>query len=60
MPNTLKQYNLKVTDKRQPMFIISLDVREISVPPEFCQLDSVSYQIKNNCKAMRTLLKEVK
>jgi hypothetical protein len=36
-----KQYNIKITDKRQPMLIMNQGGREISVPSEFCQLDGV-------------------
>jgi hypothetical protein len=55
-----KQYNLKVTDKRQPMLIMNQGGREISVPSEFCQLDGVPDSIRNNSRAMRSLLNAVK
>ena len=55
-----KQYNLKITDKRQPMLIMNQGGREISVPPEFCQLDGVPDSIRNNSRAMRQLLNTVK
>ena len=34
--------------------------REISVPSEFCRLDGVPDQIRNNSRSMRTLLNSVK
>lgn len=55
-----KQYQLKITDKRQPMLIMNQGGRDISVPPEFCLLDGVPDQIRNNSRSMRTLLNTVK
>lgn len=55
-----KQYNLKITEKKQPMLIMQQNGREISVPPEFCQLDGVPDSIRNNGRDMRTLLNSVK
>jgi hypothetical protein len=51
-----KTYDLKVTDKRQPMLIVSFQGREVSLPSEFCLIDGVPDSIKNNSRAMRTLL----
>ena len=55
-----KQYNLKITDKRQPMLIMQQGGKNISVPSEFCLLDGVPDSIRNNSRSMRTLLNQVK
>lgn len=55
-----KQYQLKITDKRQPMLIMQQGGRDISVPSEFCLLDGVPDSIRNNSRSMRTLLNQVK
>jgi hypothetical protein len=55
-----KQYNMKITDKRQPMLIMIQGGRSISVPPEFCLMDGVPDSIRNNSRSMRTLLNTVK
>jgi hypothetical protein len=51
---------MKITDKAQPMLIANQNGREISLIPEFCLLDGVPDSIRNNSKAMRTLLNKVK
>ena len=49
-----------MTDKRQPMLITYQNGREISLIPEFCLMDGVPSQIRNNSRNMRTLLNQVK
>ena len=56
----LNQYKMKITDKAQPMLIALQNGREISLIPEFCLLDGVPDQIRNNSKSMRLLLNKVK
>ena len=51
---------MKITDKQQPMLIMNQGGREISVPSEFCCLNGVPDSIRNNSRAMRTLLNSVK
>ena len=55
-----KQYNLKITDKRQPMLIAYQNGREISLVPEFCLADGVPDQIRSKPQSMRLLLNKVK
>ena len=55
-----QQYNLKVTDKRQPMLITYQNGREISLVPEFCLMDGVPDALRANSRSMRTLLNQVK
>ena len=55
-----KTYNLKVSDKRQPMLVVSFGGRQVSLPSEFCLVDGVPDAIRNNSRAMRSLLNEVK
>jgi hypothetical protein len=55
-----KQYNLTITDKRQPLLVMQHGGRSIDVPSEFCLLDGVPDSIRNNSRSMRTLLNQVK
>jgi len=55
-----KTYNMKITDKRQPMLIMNTQGRSVSLPSEFCLVDGVPDSIRNNSRAMRTLLNQVK
>lgn len=55
-----KQYNLKISDKQQPMLIMMQSGREISVPSEFCRIDGVPDAIRSNPRSMRQLLNSVK
>jgi len=55
-----KTYNMKISDKRQPMLIMNTQGRSVSLPSEFCLVDGVPDSIKNNSRAMRTLLNQVK
>ena len=56
----LKQYKLKVTDKRQPMLIIRQNGMDILIPSEFCMLDGVPNSIRQSSRDMRNLLNSVK
>jgi len=55
-----KTYNMKISDKRQPMLIMTTQGRKVSLPSEFCLVDGVPDSIRNNSRAMRTLLDQVK
>ena len=55
-----KTYNLKISDKRQPMLMTKHQGRLISIPSEFCLMDGVPDSIRNNGKSMRTLLNKTK
>lgn len=52
----LKQYNLKITQKKQPMIIVNHQGRQISIPSEFCLLDGVPDSIRKDSRKMRDLL----
>jgi hypothetical protein len=56
----LKTYNLKISEKRQPMLMTKHQGRLISIPTQFCLMDGVPDSIKNNGRSMRTLLNETK
>lgn len=56
----LKTYNMKISDKRQPMLVMSTQGRQVSLPSEFCLMDGVPDSIRSNNGAMRTLLNKVK
>lgn len=51
-----KTYNLKITEKDQPMLLMSQQGKPIYVPPEFCIMDGVPESIRKNGKDMRILL----
>ena len=51
-----KTYNLKITDKDQPMLVMIQQGKPIYVPSEFCIMDGVPQSIRENGKNMRTLL----
>jgi hypothetical protein len=55
-----KTYNMKITDKRQPMLVMNTQGRSVSLPSEFCLIDGVPDSIRNNSTHMRTLLNKVK
>lgn len=55
-----KTYNMKITDKRQPMLIVKNQGHHASIPSEFCMVDGVPDQIRSNPMAMRNLLNKVK
>jgi len=55
-----KTYNLKITDKRQPMLIVRAQGHACSIPSEFCLVDGVPDSIRSNPAAMRTLLGQVR
>jgi hypothetical protein len=52
----LKTYNLKITDKDQPMLVMTQQGKPIYVPSEFCIMDGVPESIKRNGRDMRVLL----
>lgn len=57
----LKEYKLKITNKRQPMIYVKAGKdRYLMIPSEFCLVDGVPDSIRGNSKAMRSLLNEVR
>lgn len=55
-----KTYNLKITDKRQPLLVVRTQGYNGQIPSEFCLIDGVPDSIRSNPNAMRTLLGKVK
>lgn len=55
-----KNYQLKITDKRQPMLLVRSQGMHIQLPSEFCLIDGVPDSIRSNPNFMRTLLSKVK
>lgn len=49
-------YQLKVTDKRQPLFMVKINGKECYIPPEFCSIDGVPQQIREDPMKMRNVL----
>jgi hypothetical protein len=55
-----KTYNMKISDKRQPMLIVKTQGHNGSIPSEFCLVDGVPDSIRSNPSNMRNLLNKVK
>mmetsp|Transcript_21726 Transcript_21726/g.33513 ORF Transcript_21726/g.33513 Transcript_21726/m.33513 type:complete len:341 (+) Transcript_21726:505-1527(+) len=55
-----EQYSIKITDKFQPMLIMSRSSQDVSIPSELCIMDGVPEQIRKNGRDMRNLLNRVK
>ena len=49
-------YKLKITAKRQPLFQVKINGKECFIPPEFCSIDGVPQQIREDPMKMRTVL----
>jgi hypothetical protein len=52
----LKTYSLKITDMKQPLFIIKINGKECHIPPEFCTIDGVPQSIREDPRRMRDVL----
>lgn len=52
----LKTYDLKVTDTKQPLFIVKINGKECHIPPEFCTIDGVPQTIREDPRRMRDVL----
>jgi len=52
----LKTYQLKVTDVKQPLFIVKINGKECHIPPEFCTIDGVPQTIREDPRRMRDVL----
>ena len=55
-----KTYKMKITEKHQPLLVVSQQGKNIQIPSEFCLVDGVPDQIRSNPRDMRQLLNEVK
>jgi ABC-type multidrug transport system fused ATPase/permease subunit len=52
----LKTYDMKVTDMKQPLFIVKINGKECHIPPEFCTIDGVPQTIREDPRRMRDVL----
>ena len=52
----LKTYDLKVTDTRQPLFVVKINGKQCHIPPEFCTIDGVPQTIREDPRKMRDVL----
>jgi hypothetical protein len=52
----LKTYDLKVTDTKQPLFIVKINGKDCHIPPEFCTIDGVPQTIRDDPRRMRDVL----
>ena len=37
----MKTYDMKVTDMKQPLFIVKINGKDCHIPPQFCTIDGV-------------------
>jgi hypothetical protein len=51
-----KNYDLKVTDLKQPLFIVKINGKDCHIPPEFCTIDGVPETIREDPRKMREVL----
>lgn len=52
----LKTYDMKVTDMKQPLFIVKINGKDCHIPPEFCTIDGVPQAIREDPRRMRDVL----
>jgi hypothetical protein len=52
----LKTYDLKVTDLKQPLFVVKINGKDCHIPPEFCTIDGVPQSIREDPRRMRDVL----
>lgn len=52
----VKSYDLKVTDPKQPLFVVKINGKECHIPPEFCNIDGVPESIREDPRRMRDVL----
>jgi hypothetical protein len=52
----LKTYNMKVTDKNQPLLLVKIGGKECHLPTEFCTIDGVPESIRSDPTKMRNVL----
>ena len=52
----VKAYDLKISDPKQPLFIVKINEKECHIPPEFCTIDGVPETIRENSRLMRDVL----
>lgn len=52
----MKTYDMKVTDMKQPLFIVKINGKECHIPPEFCTIDGVPQTIREDPRRMRDVL----
>lgn len=51
-----KTYNMKISEKNQPLFEVHIGGKECHLPPEFCMIDGVPQTIRSNPQLMREVL----
>ena len=52
----LRTYNMKITDKNQPLFVCKIGGKECHLPTEFCTIDGVPDSIRSDPFKMRNVL----
>jgi len=51
-----KVYKMKVSEKKQPLFVCRMGGKECHLPPEFCTVDGVPASIRADPRKMRDVL----
>ena len=52
----MKTYSLKITDSKQPLFVVKINGKDCHIPPEFCTIDGVPQTIREDPRRMRDVL----
>jgi hypothetical protein len=52
----LKTYKMKVTARKQPIFMVKINGKDCHLPPEFCSIDGVPQVIREDPTKMRNVL----
>ena len=52
----MKTYDMKVTDMKQPLFIVKINGKDCHIPPQFCTIDGVPQAIREDPRRMRDVL----
>jgi len=52
----LVTYKMKVTAKKQPLFVVKINGKLCHLPTEFCSIDGVPQQIREDPMKMRNVL----
>lgn len=56
----MKQYNVKLTDKNQPLFVCEVGGKDVHLPPEYCTLDGIPDDVRQDKQSMREILQSAR
>lgn len=52
----LRTYNMKISDKNQPLFLCKIGGKDCHLPTEFCTIDGVPDSIRSDPRKMKEVL----